>query len=850
MSCGAPAIADDTELLLVTPPDPALVKPNVLFILDTSGSMSTTQEFGAFYDPLVDYSAFGSCKKDSYYYLDGAAAAGTVPVCDVSNTKIIDKNAFKCAASAMAIADVGSYTNGMVQYRLGASATNEWSDLLPGNETDIVECFDDSGDHGDGRAGLVYAAAGSALLDAYTSDPDQEIDWTSSGQNLTYTMFDGNFLNYQKDPATQDTSRAEIMQEVTKNVLNSVTNMNVGIMRFNDRAGGVVLLAPTDLDTNRASILSTIDTLDPFVWTPLAETLFESALFWQGLPANYGNLNEFPTDPLALSTSVVPRIYKRPENMLACSKNYNVLITDGVPREDTDTPGMLDQLPNYATVLNRTDCTGTGDGACLDDVAEYLSKTDINPSLAGRQSVVTHTIGFVEDLPFLRNVAEGSGGQYLQANDADSLTVALTEIVSQINERSLSFTAPAVSVNTFNRTRNLNDVYLTMFGARNNAHWPGNLKAYRIEDGTIVDATGADAVDPGTGFFYSTARSFWTTGQADGNDVLMGGAANQLPTPDARRLFTNNGLDDDLSDISNALSTGNLPMYTIADFGLASTGTTISELIDWMRGEDQVDPDGDGIFETVTRYAMGDPLHSRPASVVYGGTETSPQAVIYTATNDGYLHAIDAQNGRELWSYVPKELLPNMARLKEDPELKYKLYGLDGDIVPVVRDKDGDGTIEPLDGDFVIIIFGMRRGGSTYRALDVSDKNNPTLLWERVLDEGGQSWSAPSVARVNIADVTQNAFNATVILGGGYDGVHDTAAFNSNPDGVGAGVHMLDLFTGETVWRAGHTSTSADLAHADMTRSIPTRINTIDINGDGFARPARRRRHDNHANSC
>jgi hypothetical protein len=77
----------------------------------------------------------------------------------------------------------------------------------------------------------------------------------------------------------------------------------------------------------------------------------------------------------------------------------------------------------------------------------------------------------------------------------------------------------------------------------------------------------------------------------------------------------------------------------------------------------------------------------------------------------------------------------------------------------------------------------------------VSDKNNPTLLWERVLDEGGQSWSAPSVARVNIADVTQNAFNATVILGGGYDGVHDTAAYNSNPDGVGAGVHMLDLIT-------------------------------------------------------
>ena len=76
--------------------------------------------------------------------------------------------------------------------------------------------------------------------------------------------------------------------------------------------------------------------------------------------------------------------------------------------------------------------------------------------------------------------------------------------------------------------------------------------------------------------FYSTARSFWTAGQADGNDVLMGGAANQLPAPGSRRLFTNNGLNDELSDASNALSPGNLPMYSIADFGLASTRTIIS----------------------------------------------------------------------------------------------------------------------------------------------------------------------------------------------------------------------------------------------------------------------------------
>ena len=839
--CGSPAIADDTELLLVAPPDPTELKPSVMFILDTSGSMDTVQVTGAAYDPNADYSAFGDCDGNNLYYSDGSE-----PVCDGTSTQYIDKASYHCDSSLIQMNGVGSFTGVLTQYRNSVFVTEldgtvsgsgkQWQELEPGNSSDDVECAADSGVHGniDGSGPTeVYAATGMDLT-RWTSDPLQEIDWTSSGRNVTYSIFDGNYLNYQNDPATRDESRSDIMKQVTKQVLNSVNNMNVGLMRFNQTQGGPIILAPTDLDTNRAAILAKIDALGHDGWTPLSETLFESALFWQGLPAHYGEtVSDHTTDPLALISSA-PEHYKRPD-MLACSKNFNVLITDGKPTEDTDTPGLLGQLPGYTAATGRTGCSGTGDGGCLVDVAEYLSRTDINPTLAGRQSVITHTIGYTIDLALLRDTAEKSGGQYILADDTDSLLVALTDIVSQINERALSFTAPAVSVNTFNRTRNLNDVYLTMFGARGNAHWPGNLKAYRIEDGKIVDVNGLDAVDPGTGFFFNTARSQWTVGQSDGNDVLMGGAANQLPAPSVRRLFTNNGFDNDLFGASNALSTGNSNMYTQADFGLSATGPSVDEIIDWMRGERQVDPDGDGVFETVTSFTMGDPLHSRPAAVVYGGTAASPEAVIFTATNDGYLHAIDARNGRELWSYVPKELLSNMSRLYADTAMTFKLYGLDGDIVPVVRDKNGDGTIDPLDGDFVIIIFGMRRGGSIYRALNVTDRDNPVLLWERILDEGGQSWSSPVVARVDIGNVTQNPFNATVIIGGGYDGIHDTATFNATADGVGAGVHMLDLFSGQTIWRAGHTSTTADLKLAGMTRAIPTQIKVVDVNGDGMA---------------
>ena len=128
-------------------------------------------------------------------------------------------------------------------------------------------------------------------------------------------------------------------------------------------------------------------------------------------------------------------VYERPE-LLSCSKNFNVMITDGQPTEDTDTPNLLSQLPDYsATLSGRTGCTGSGNGACLDDVAEYLSLVDIHPTLNGRQSVITHTIGFALDIDVLRDAANDSGGTYYLAEDSEELTRALMRIVEALATR-------------------------------------------------------------------------------------------------------------------------------------------------------------------------------------------------------------------------------------------------------------------------------------------------------------------------------------------------------------------------------------------------------------------------------
>jgi type IV pilus assembly protein PilY1 len=385
---------------------------------------------------------------------------------------------------------------------------------------------------------------------------------------------------------------------------------------------------------------------------------------------------------------------------------------------------------------------------------------------------------------------------------------------------------------------------MTMFGARGFVHWPGNLKKYKITNfttvvngvpvitPTITDVNGNPAVDAATGFFLDTARSFWS-GVVDGNEVVRGGAANNLPIPAARNLYTNNGADNTLSGASNAIASSNIAAFQNADFGLtgAAGEPTMDEVIRWMRGEDVRDEDGNAA--TTVRNAMGDPLHSQPAAIVYGGTAQNPDVVVYTATNDGYLHAVNGTTGVELWSFVPKDLLPNMTRLYFNPAAKYKQYGIDGNVVPVVKDENNNGIVDG--NDFVYIIFGKRRGGDNYMAIDVTNKNAPELLWDVTVAGAGQSWSTPVVAKMDINSGGLNADKAVVIIGGGYDSVHDTAAQPSTPDASGAGLYILDLVSGATLWRAGPTGSGANLELATMTRALPNETRVIDTSGDGYA---------------
>lgn len=823
MTAGAPAVADDTELLLVTPgTNPNPFNANIMLIVDSSGSMGSIEKATEPYDSTRTYS--GACDTTRMYW----SRTGAVPSCDASNTQWVTDAAFTCKRADRQLDGIGLYQGILVQYRDDGTGGTSWNTLAAGANSETVECLDDSGFDGDPPDH--YAQAGTNLA-PYTSDAAREVPWGSYPATENYTVFDGNYINWRASPETIEISRIDMVKVATKTAMDSINSSNIGIMRFNQTEGGVVIQSLIDLDSNRTELATVIDGIDADGWTPLSETLYEAALYWLGREAHYGNLiSEHTTDPAGLSSTTAPIVYAEPDSPV-CTKNYNVLLSDGLPTRDEGGMTLAPTLPDFAAKLGRATCSGTGMGDCLDDIAEYLSLPDLSVDQKGDQFVTTHTIGFTQDIPILQNAAEASGGDYYMADDIEGLTLALLKIFEEANTQELAFTSPAVAVNTFNRTRNLNDLYMSVFNAENSYHWPGNLKKYHLENSVIVDANNAPAVDPATGFFYDSSRSIWTDVDPDGRDVESGGAAHKLPTPDSRRLFTNNG-DSDLSAGSNAISKANAGAFTLADFGLtgATTDPTIDQTIDWLRGSDEFDEDANP--STTQRNAMGDPLHSQPAALVYGGSPGSEEVVVYTATNDGYLHAIDAATGVELWSFIPRELLSRTATLLFNPNASYKSYGIDGDVVPVFIDRDNNGQIDG--SDFAYILFGMRRGGNNYYAIDVTDKNAPKLLWNSTYSGAGQSWSRPTVARVNLDDASLNADKGVVIIGAGYDPVHDGYTYPATEDNSGAAILMLDLTTGAELWRASR-DVSADLVLSNMTRSFPSQVRVVDLDGDRFA---------------
>jgi type IV pilus assembly protein PilY1 len=617
--------------------------------------------------------------------------------------------------------------------------------------------------------------------------------------------------------------------------------------------------------------------------SPIGAAMHEAYLYYagqqwdikHGKSANVGSTFAYPSVP----QSRLPgsEIYDSPIEQ-DCAKNFVILLSDGTTEQDNDIDGPIQRLPGFEETTGGKSCDveeyleelGTPPPSmCVDDMAEYMFQTDLS-NLSGVNNVITYTVGFKQEADsagekLLVETAKRGGGEYCNVRDAAQLQECLEGFVRKILTDNTSFSAPAVTVNAFNRTQNLNELYMSLFRPRESYRWIGNIKKYRLDptDGDIVDSAGRNAVDPSTGFFIDGARSFWSDIN-DGSNIAVGGAADQVD-PENRKVYTNgNDPDDvvlnsghDVSSITDAQTFG-IQSGDLVNPAVAASGELTADLmIDWIYGYDVADVDGDGTT-TEPRHdtcdplgtdaqkcdsGMGDPLHGKPVTVIYGGSSASPDlddAAVFAITNDGYLHGIDPDSGAELWSFIPGDQIARMRDLYYDEELtapdnvRDRGYGLDGNVRVYRIDTNRNGIVEPTDGDKVYLFFGQRRGGGNYYALDVTRKTQPKLMWTRsyVSYGAGQSWSAPQPMLIRLGNDTTPTL--ALAIGGGYDDDEDQVAW-VNPSGeIGNRVFIVDALDGDLIWFAGDSGSGANLVLANMDKPIPSDIRAVDLTGDGL----------------
>ena len=677
-------------------------------------------------------------------------------------------------------------------------------------------------------------------------------------------------------PNTGGKSRNRVMREVVNNLIDQLKtkeDVNIGLMRFrglnnNEEQGGHIISPVQRLtQANAASIKTIVNGIPAEDWTPLSETYYEAYRYMTGQTPVWGNT-------MSVASSKSGTNYKSPIEH-SCQKSHIIYVTDGAPTRDVGSNTAIRSLVNGKNTLYPSSSCLNSDGQCLPHLAEFMANQDLFPAPTTfldptnrKQTVTSHFVGFAVDLPLLKNAAAAGGGKYYTSDNVSGLTDALKSIVVDITAENTTFAAPSVSVSAFNNLGFRNDLYYALFRPAEGARWPGNVKRYKLskdDNGNplIVDKNGVPAIDSSTGFFSDSASSFWSN--LDGKDVAKGGVAGQLLNPDTRRIYTWTAADrspDGSTGItgSSALNVSrNLVSTSTAELTNtmlgASSAAERTTFINWARGKNT---------DNTARLAVGDVLHNEPKLAAYVadgdltrvGTPTSPeQLYMFFGSNEGFIHAIDPTNGQEKFAFIPKELLSNPGfYYKNASGSSNKRYGMDGQINLWTEYGALDSTTKTRTISKAWLYAGMRRGGSNYYSLDVTDINAPALKWvikgpEQTLSGSsytnattgftsgfaklGRTFSAPKLAKIKL----NNTEKKVLIFTGGYDLDQDIVGTNTpKNDDIGNALFIVDADTGALIWRAGNTGdTAATLQVANMTNSMPADPTIVDISGDGLA---------------
>jgi type IV pilus assembly protein PilY1 len=174
---------------------------------------------------------------------------------------------------------------------------------------------------------------------------------------------------------------------------------------------------------------------------------------------------------------------------------------------------------------------------------------------------------------------------------------------------------------------------------------------------------------------------------------------------------------------------------------------------DYIRGTPTLEKRNGGTLRN-RAVPLGDIVNSSPFYL-------KDTQMLYVGANDGMLHAINALNGRVMFSYVPAGIDFTKLASLSDPNYQHAFF-VDGPVSVTTESASGDNYL----------VGTLGRGGKGVFALDVSDTSRPEALWDNtaaVDNDMGYVTGMPLLAKSNTG--------ATVaIVGNGIDSTSGSAA--------------------------------------------------------------------------
>ena len=561
-----------------------------------------------------------------------------------------------------------------------------------------------------------------------------------------------------------------------------------------------------------------------------------------------------------------------------CQQNFTVLMTDGYYNGSYSGAGNADGDNDTQWDSATTGPFGDGQSDTLADIAMEYYENDLRPGIANNlipppgaidentaQHMVTHSVAFgvegnVTSMPAnnvdpfgwpapitdpariddLRHSAWNSRGEFHSAQNPGQLVSSLRGALRSIQSRIGS--SASVAFNTGSLSTN-SEVYLALF---NSEQWNGDLIAYSLDA-----ATGNISQNPK-----------WSAGTRLKNRDL---------TTRPRTILSYDGSD------GIAFQWNNLTTAQQRDLRTDSSGTldTVASGMarhDHLRGAKGCEfssaancyyDDGTNVFNKKAlrerNGRLSDIVHSGP---VYVGApesnwpDTSPfpgtvgdtyteyreaqahrPGVVYVGGNDGMLHGFAQSNGEEVLSYIPNALysdgLADGLHYMTDPAYSHR-YSVD--LRASIADAYIKTTTAGSESWKTIMVGGLRGGGRGLFALDVTDPGSFSEVGSRPAST--VMWEFTSA---DDADLGHSFSRPSIVpMNGGSGTIRWAAVFGNGYNDLGSGeAKLFVLFLEEGLdgtWTPGrdYIEISTGVGSTTSRNGLSTPA-VIDSDGDGYA---------------